>query len=358
MYGGGVESVVMNYYRHIDRQKVQFDFIVDSDSTLVPRQEIESLGGRIFEIPPYQHQISYQKNLTKLFKKQKWKIIHSHINTLSVFPLYVAKKLNIPVRIAHCHSTSNKKDIKRNLLKQILKNWANVYPTHKFACSKFAGEWMFGKDSNFEIIYNAIDLDKFKYNDEMRHDLREKLKIPKDYFVVGHVGRFEIQKNHKFIVKMFNELLTRRPKSCLLLVGNGEKIDKIKKMVNDYGIAKNVIIISQSNNMQKIYSAFDVFILPSLFEGLPLVGIEAQVSGLECLFSNKITKEVDVTNTSKFLSITDMTNWVNTLNNYKIEEVKRSEIDTQNFYNYNILNQSKKLTTKYQELCKRFCNAN
>ena len=162
---------------------------------------------------------------------------------------------------------------------------------------------MFGKNSNFDIIYNAIELEKFKYSIEKRCSLREKLKIPKDYFVVGHVGRFGYEKNHEFIVKMFNELLTSRPKSCLLLVGSGQKMDLIKKMVNDFGIQRNVIFMGQCNNMQAIYSAFDIFILPSLFEGQPLVGIEAQVSGLECLFSNNVPKEVDITNTSKFLSI-------------------------------------------------------
>ena len=117
MVGGGVEAVVMNYYRHIDRSKVQFDFLVDSDSTLVPREEIESLGGRIFEIPPYQHAIEYQRELQSLFTQEGWKIVHSHINALSVFPLRAAKKAGVPVRIAHSHSTSGKGEFAKNALK-------------------------------------------------------------------------------------------------------------------------------------------------------------------------------------------------------------------------------------------------
>lgn len=139
MNGGGVEAVVMNYYRHIDRSKVQFDFLVDSDSTLVPREEIESLGGRVFEIPPYQHVIEYQRELLRLFRQEGWKIVHSHINALSVFPLRAAKKAGVPVRIAHSHSTGGKGEYAKNALKTVLKTQANRYPTNKVACSELQG---------------------------------------------------------------------------------------------------------------------------------------------------------------------------------------------------------------------------
>ena len=158
MNGGGVEAVVMNYYRHIDRSKVQFDFLVDSDSTLIPREEIESLGGRVFEVPPYQHVVEYQRELQRLFKQEGWKIVHSHINALSVFPLRAAKKAGVPVRIAHSHSTSGKGEYAKNTLKAVLKTQSNRYPTHRFACSKFAGEWLFGNAAEFDVVYNAIDL--------------------------------------------------------------------------------------------------------------------------------------------------------------------------------------------------------
>lgn len=175
MNGGGVEAVVMNYYRHIDRSKVQFDFLVDSDSTLIPREEIESLGGRVFEVPPYQHVVEYQHELQRLFKQEGWKIVHSHINALSVFPLRAAKKAGVPVRIAHSHSTSGKGEYAKNTLKAVLKTQSNRYPTHRFACSKFAGEWLFGKAAHFEVVYNAIDLDRFCFNAEARAQARADL---------------------------------------------------------------------------------------------------------------------------------------------------------------------------------------
>lgn len=177
MNGGGVEAVVMNYYRHIDRSKVQFDFLVDSDSTLIPREEIESLGGRVFEIPPYQHVAEYQRELQRLFKQEGWKIVHSHINALSVFPLRAAKKAGVPVRIAHSHSTSGKGEYAKNALKAVLKTQSNRYPTHRFACSQFAGEWLFGKAAHFEIVYNAIDLDRFCFNAEARAQARADLGL-------------------------------------------------------------------------------------------------------------------------------------------------------------------------------------
>ena len=137
--GGGVEAVVMNYYRHINREKVQFDFICDEDSTNIPYEEIESLGGKVIIIPPYQKLFKYIKKLTKVLKEGKYKIVHSHINTLSVFPLYCAKKAKVPVRIAHSHSTTNKKEWKKNLMKQVLKPFSKLFATDYFACSEYAG---------------------------------------------------------------------------------------------------------------------------------------------------------------------------------------------------------------------------
>ena len=175
--GGGVEAVVMNYYRHIDRNKIQFDFICDEDSTNIPYEEIESLGGKVIIIPPYQKLFKYIKELTKVLKEGKYKIVHSHINTLSVFPLYCAKKAKVPVRIAHSHSTTHKKEWKKNLMKQILKPFSKLFATNYFACSEYAGRWLFG-DKEFDkgnvyVLNNAIDVDKFKYDEKIRK-LKEK----------------------------------------------------------------------------------------------------------------------------------------------------------------------------------------
>ncbi|WP_304583374.1 glycosyltransferase, partial [Dubosiella newyorkensis] len=190
---GGVEMVVMNYYRNIDRTKVQFDFIVLEGSTIPQREEIEALGGRIYIVPRYTHLIQYEKAIQKIFKENDYKIVHSHMNTLGIFSLYGAKKAGVPVRILHNHSTAGKGETKKNIIKYILRPFAKIYPTHLCACSKYAGEWVYGKNTEFKVFNNAIDLDKFKYNEVVRNELRKELDIEKK-FVIGHIGRFCYQK--------------------------------------------------------------------------------------------------------------------------------------------------------------------
>ena len=313
MAGGGVEAVVMNYYRHIDRSKVQFDFLVDSDSTLVPREEIETLGGRVFEIPPYQHVLEYQRELQRLFKQEGWKIVHSHINALSVFPLRAAKNAGVPVRIAHSHSTSGKGEYAKNTLKAALKTQANRYPTHRLACSEYAGEWLFGKFADFDVLYNAFELDRFSFSEEARAKARADLGLVGDTFAVGHLGRFMPQKNHRFLVDAFAELVRIRPDSVLLLAGDGEQRPLVESWVSEREVASKVKFLGQRADADCLYQAFDAFALPSLYEGLCLVGVEAQRAGLPCLLSDAITREVDVTGTCEFLPIDDPKVWADAL---------------------------------------------
>lgn len=354
MNGGGVEAVVMNYYRHIDRSKVQFDFLIDSDSSLVPREEIESLGGRVFEIPPYQHVIEYQRELQRLFREEGWKIVHSHINALSVFPLRAAKKAGVPVRIAHSHSTSGKGEYAKNALKAVLKTQSNRYPTHRFACSKFAGEWLFGKAAHFEVVYNAIDLDRFRFNVEARAEARADLGLVDNQFAIGHVGRFTAQKNHVFLIDVFTEVAKRRDDAVLLLVGTGEAGASVKALVDERGLTDRVKFLGQRSDVNRLYQAFDAFVLPSLYEGLCLVGVEAQVSGLPCLLSDAITREVDVTGECKFLSIDSPVVWadeIDSLLQYSYEG--RLSISSGQFADYNVELQGERLTRKYLDLYSR-----
>ena len=202
MMSGGVESVVMNYYQHIDKEKVQFDFIVDEDSTYIPYEEIELMGGRVIIVPPYQKIFSYINNLMKILKENNYKIVHSHLNAMSIFPLYAAKRAGVSIRIAHSHSTSNKTEWKKNLLKNILKKFSKTNATHYFCCSELAGRWLFGDkvyNQNKVIkINNAIDMDKFIYNSNINTQMREELGISKDALVIGHIGRFMKQKIMNF----------------------------------------------------------------------------------------------------------------------------------------------------------------
>lgn len=270
--GGGVESVVMNYYRNIDRNKIQFHFLCDEDSTDIPYEEIEKLGGKVIVIPPYQKLFKYQKELYRIFKENNYKIVHSHINALSVFPLRIAKKAKIPVRIAHSHSTSNKKEWKKNILKMILRPLSKLYANNYFACTEYAGKWLFGKKvverKELNVINNAIDLKKFKFNENTREDLRKELGIKEETLIIGHVGRFMKQKNHEFLIDVFEEAIKQDNNMYLILVGQGPLEDKIKEMAKEKGIEDKILFLGQRNDVNKLYQAMDIFVLPSLYEGL------------------------------------------------------------------------------------------
>jgi glycosyltransferase EpsF len=356
MLGGGVESVVMNYYRHTDRRIVQFDFIVDEDSTHVPTEEIESLGGRVIMVPPYQKLPAYLRALYKVFLDGQYRLVHSHINTLSVFPLWAAKRACVPVRIAHAQSTAGKGELKRNIMKYALRPFAKIYPTRLAACGQYAGEWLFGKGADFEIIYNAIELDTFAFSEDIRKAKRSELGIGDNTFVVGHIGRFVAQKNHSFLVDIFAELLKLKPGSLLLLEGEGELKEQIKQKVVRLGLQESVMFLGRRNDVASLYQAFDMLLLPSLYEGLVMVGVEAQRSGLPCFFSNRISPEVKLTNDCYFLPLGDSVHdWVQAINGFSLYDLNR-ENSINLFASYNIRHAAKTLQNYYMAAYEQYAN--
>lgn len=303
MLGGGVESVVMNYYRHIDRTKVQFDFLVDEDSTLVPREEIESLGGRVFEIPPYQHVLAYRRELKRLFKQEGWRIVHSHINALSIFPLSAAKSVEVPVRIAHSHATMGKGETRRNLVKLALRPFANTYPTDRVACSRYAGVWLFGKGSDFAVIPNAVELSKFKFDAGVREEMRAAWGADDDCCVVGNVGRLEGTKNQAFLIDAFSRMHVEHPDSILVIAGCGSLRDALEKKAYDMGLSTCIRFLGQVNEVDRLYHGMDVFALPSLYEGFGMALLEAQVAGLPSVVTNRVSSEVVLTDSCKLIPL-------------------------------------------------------
>lgn len=355
--GGGVEAVIMNYYRHIDRTKIQFDFLCDEDSKNIPYEEIEKLGGRVILIPPYQKVLKYQKVLIKLFKENNYKIVHSHINTLSVFPLRAAKKAGVKVRIAHSHSTTNKKEWKKDLLKQLLRPFSKFYATNYICCSELAGRWLFGDKAYDEgkvyLLNNAIDLDKFKYDESLRKKKRKELGIKNSTLVIGHIGRFVAQKNHDFLIDIFNEIHKQNADSILLLAGQGPLVDNIKNKVKELKLEDNVKFLGQRRDANELYQAFDVFLLPSLYEGLPVVGVEAQAVGLLCYLSDDMTNETKVLDTTKFMSLKDSANeWASNILN-DINKYKRIDTSKEMTANkFNIIKEANKLEKNYERMNK------
>ena len=298
---GGVEMVVMNYYRYIDKTKVQFDFFALEGSTIPQKKEIESLGGRVFVVPKYTHLIRYEKAIIKLFKENRYKIVHSHMNTLSVFSLLGAKVAGVPNRILHNHSTAGKGETKKNIMKYALRPFAKLFPTELCACSKLAGNWIYGKGTKFKVFNNAIDLDKYKYDDKKRESLRAELGL-EGKKVIGHIGRFCYQKNHDFLIDIFNEVLKVEKDASLMLIGEGELEQEVKDKVKKLGIEDRVLFMGKRPDAYRYYQAMDLFLLPSRYEGLPVVGVEAQACGLPCVFSDCVTDEAKFLNSTVYVS--------------------------------------------------------
>lgn len=237
--GGGVESSIMNYYRNIDKSKFQFHFICDADSINIPYKEIEKLGGRVIIVPPYQKLFKYIKELKKVFRENKYKIVHSNINTLSVFPLYVAKRAGVPIRIAHSHSAiiNDLREWKRNWIKNVLKHFSKTFANRYFSCSDVAAISQFGdkiyKSGKVKIIKNAIDVNKFRYNENIREEKRKELDIDSNAFVVGNVGRFVTTKNQTFVIDIFSEIKKQNSKAVLILIGQGPLEEKLREKVRN-----------------------------------------------------------------------------------------------------------------------------
>lgn len=321
MLGGGVESVVMNYYRQIDHKKVQFDFIIDNDSTTVPEKEINYLGGRVFRVAPYQHLHRYQKDLKKIFKNNHYNIVHSHLNTLSVFPLKVAKECGIPIRIAHNHSTSAPGERKKNLLKNIFRKFSKIYPTHYMSPTYDTGKWLFGKkvaDNELFVIKDAISIEKFKFNKNVRKVYREKLGFNNLDFVIGNIGRLVWQKNQSFVLEVFKRVSKQMPAAKLLIIGQGPLKKDLQNKVKKLNLEKKVLFLEYEKNIEDLYQVMDCFLLPSFYEGLGMVGIEAQASGINTICSDRVPTEVGFSTLCTFISLDSGPNvWAEKIMNIK-----------------------------------------
>lgn len=311
---GGVETFYMSYYRKLNLVKDQIDFVVTGDK-IAFEEEIKNAGSTVYKLPDLKrHPLQYTKTLSKILKENKYDV--AHINMLSaanILPLKISKKFKIKKIIAHSHNSNIPSGIIRKLLHYFNKNKIQKYANEYLACSELAGKWLFGENIKFIVLNNAVDLDKFRYIEKFRKEIRSKYSIKEKEFVIGHIGRFSEQKNQEFIIEFFNKYLKFNKMAKLILIGSGENQSIIKQKISKLNIDNNVVIVDNTLEVYKYYSAFDLFVLPSKFEGLPVVGIEAQANGLSCLFSDRITKELSINNNLKFLSIDYIDEWVNAI---------------------------------------------
>ena len=354
MVGGGVENFVMNYYRNINRNKIQFDFICDEDSTNIPYDEIKSLGGKVILIPPYQKIFSYQRALKKVLQEGNYKIVHSHINTLSVFSLFAATRAKVPIRIAHSHSTSNPCEYTKNIMKNMLRPFSKLCATDYFACSDEAGIYQFGKKvfdrKQITIINNAIDIEKYQYNEKVRRAFRKKYGIKDDYLVLGHAGRFSSSKNHNLLIDILEFCYKENKNVVLLLAGSGPLEKKIKEKVKKLNLEDNVRFLGQIDNVNELLQCVDIFVLPSLYEGLGLVLIEAQAAGCYVVASDKVPEQARVCDDFKFISLkNDCSVWTKEILNVKLEK-RKDNFTNLEIGGYNIKKEAVKLENIYIEL--------
>lgn len=327
MNRGGLETMIMNYYRNIDREKVQFDFLVHRKYEADYDKEIESLGGKIYRLSvlnPFS--FSYRKELNSFFKEHKeYQIVHVHQDCLSSIILKSAKKNNVKVRIAHSHSISQDKNIKY-LIKMFYRQFIPKYATDLMACGEAAGKWMFS-GSQFCVLKNSINTELYSFNEEKRKQIRAEFNIAESELVVGHVGRFSPPKNHDFLIKIFKEIIQKK-NAKLFLVGDGNLRGIIENETENLDLKENVIFTGVRSDVADLMQAMDVFVFPSLYEGLPVTMVEAQAAGLPCVISDNVPSECIITEglvTKCSLNDSDDV-WAN----YILKSVNKQRRDTRN----------------------------
>nr|WP_207627745.1 MULTISPECIES: glycosyltransferase family 1 protein [Bacillaceae] len=329
MNRGGAETLIMNLYRNIDRSRVQFDFLTCKEGVF--DTEIVKLGGNVYRIPYISDvgHFKYVKELNNFFTKNNhYKIVHSHMDKMTGLVLREAKKAGIPIRISHSHNTSSEGGLASKVYKWYAGNFIIPNTTNFFACSNYAAEWLFkNKSHSTRILKNGIECDKFVFSQGVREEVRKELRLDKNVFILGHVGRFAHQKNHGFLIHTFAEYHKLNQDSVLVLVGTGPLRLVIEKQVMDLNLKDKVIFMGIRSDIQRLLQAFDVFVFPSLHEGLPVSLIEAQGSGLPCIISDNISREVDIgSNLVEFIPLSDKSLWIDKIKAISSADFRRRDL--------------------------------
>ncbi len=338
---GGLETFIMNIYRNIDRSKIQFDFLIHYKEESFYEKEIIKLGGKTYHLSLRNDNniFKYIKDLNDFFIDHKeYKTIHCHMESVGALLFLIAKKHGVKIRIGHAHTTNKSKNIK-GILKAILSIPFKYTTTINLACSSEAGNYLYGK-KKFEIIGNGIDFNKFEFNEQIRKKIREELNL-NDEMVIGHIGRMDSAKNQTFLINLLTKIEDKKIK--LVLVGDGELKESLKTKVERLSLTDRVLFLGIRDDANLIYNAFDIFMFPSLFEGLPLTLIEAQINKLPCFVSDKITRECIISNNINFIDLNDIESWKNIDNKNREQTIFNNDKDF-----FNIKNTINKLEKFYK----------
>lgn len=330
MERNGLETFIMNVYRKINRNKIQFDFLVHTEQECAYNNEIRRLGGKIFSVSSRRDGIlKNYYDLNNFFENHpEYSIVHQHLSSLSyVRPLKIAKNYDVPIRVVHAHSTKASGLFIHKYLHKFNRIFVKSFATHFWACSKSAAKWLYPskqyKNHNFKIIKNGVDLNQFCFNKKSRVLKRKEIGI-ENKFVIGHVGRFMPVKNHMFLIDIFENINKKIENTVLLLVGDGEIKKEVENKVEKLGLKDKVVFTGVRKDIPGLLNAMDVFVMPSIYEGLPVSLIEAQVTGLPCVLSDNITNEVKLINNIDWISLDDnLSEWVDSIIEYKYKDIDR-----------------------------------
>lgn len=305
LHSGGKRNLIMEYYRHIDHSQVQYDFICDSDSNGIPRDEIERLGGRVYLVPPYKNIVSHLWATYTILKKNHYQIMHAFDNTLNLFPMFVGKLAGVKVRISESISKGDKNEAKTKV-KLILRRFSHLFATDFMANSVDCGVWQFGRqtyeEGKISIFKTVINADANAFNPELRAKTRDKYGW-NDNVVYGFIGRYVEQKNPLFLIDIFKEIVARQDNAKLVMIGFGELEGQMNEKIRGYRLEHQIVNLGRTDDIKQFYNAFDAFLLPSLYEGMPVVGIEAQCAGLPIFFSKNITEETTTSTLAHYIGL-------------------------------------------------------
>lgn len=308
---GGAESFVLSLYKSINREVIQFDFLLRNSENNIYQDEVKEMGGKIYILPSFEKNVlNHCKKLYTFFKEHsEYKIIHVHASTSTYFfPLYFARKNGIPIRILHSHNAGTTSHIMKGM-HYLLRNMICELSTAFFACSQEAGEWMCGDKRKFTVIHNAIDTKKFAVNNEIRNKMREQLNVENN-FVIGHTGRFVKEKNHIFMIELIEKLYRNNKNIKLFFVGEGPLMGEMQALVREKHLENVIIFLGVRKDLFNLLQAYDLFLFPSVSEGLGIALIEAQASGLNCIVSEEIPDIACITHHVQKISLLDKISWI------------------------------------------------
>ena len=354
LHSGGKRNLIMEYYRHIDRTQIQFDFICDSDSNGIPEEEILSLGGRVYKVAPYKHIGAHMRETYKILKDNKYEIMHAFDNTLNVFPMLLGWLAGVKVRISESISKGDKNE-KKTIVKLALRPFSHWYANYYMANSIDCGVWQFGKKTydkgDITIFKTVINADANAFDKVLRDEARKKFGW-EDKVIYGFIGRYVDQKNPLFLIDIFNAIAKKQPNAKLVMIGFGELEKAMHEKIKEYGLQDRVEDLGRRDDIKQFYNAFDAFLLPSLYEGMPVVGIEAQCAGLPIFFSKNITEETTASELAHYIGLNESPEfWADTIINVVNENLgkRRSHAEDVKKNGFDSKTETKKLEKFYMK---------